>query len=121
MAKEHKSYLRIYWTAWFILIICISAVILGNIYIIHLLKNIVPDDIIYFTVFMIFYICLGVFYCVKSVILLINIKKFLNSKEVLDEESVSKLKIKCKQVGFSFIAYLISIPSIIAALILFKH
>ena len=120
MDNKYKSYVKIYWIACLILIFFIIAVILGNTYIIYLLKD-MPNIIIYFSVFMIFYISLGVFRCFKGVKLLINIKKFLNSKEVLEEEDISRLKIECKQVGFLLIVYLISIPSIIAALIFFKH
>jgi len=92
----------------------------GSIYMIYLLKNKFlkdrPDAIIVVSIFTIFYIFIGVFHCFKSVKLLFNIRKFLNSKKAMDDTTESKLKIEFKAAVFGLIPYLISIPCCIAVL-----
>ena len=146
MDKEYKSYSWIYWISWIILIILsFITFFLGKIFKIYFLQDI-PLIMFFFVFFMILFIFLGVFYNVTHARLLSylkknhyekwkelttiqhlgsgyyngkRIRKFLYSKETLNDSIISILKNEYKSivllcfVNFFTIAFIITISIIL--------
>ena len=81
-------------------------------YMIYLIKY--KRDVIF--VFIIFYIGIGVFHCIRNVKLLINLREVLNSAETSDDPKLLRLKNEYKSIVLPFVIYIISIPFVIAVL-----